>query len=107
MEHRSCGCDTSGVAEPNITCKTLCTEDEDCKGYSYWPGRKTCKYYTVTPVCATTPVTCRPIGFNINGNIGKIFTQPEADKRGCYIKEKRKSEPQTNYTNKTDFKCKN
>ena len=94
MKHRSCQCDTSTVAEPNLICKRLCNEDQDCKGYSYWPGRKTCKYYTETYGCATSPVTCTPIGFNIAGNIGKIFTQPESDQKGCYIKEKRKSQHQ-------------
>ena len=101
MKHRSCQCDTSTVAEPHLLCKRLCNEDQDCKGYSYWPGRKTCKYYTETHGCATTPVTCTPIGFNTAGNIGKIFTQPESDQKGCYIKEKRKNKHQTSYKNQT------
>ena len=102
MKHRSCQCDTSAVvAEPHLICKSLCNKDQDCKGYSYRPGLKTCEYYTVTRPCATNPVTCTPIGFSIAGNIGKIFTMAEADQKGCYIKEKRKCQPQTSYTNKT------
>ena len=70
----------------------LCNKDNDCKGYSYRPTMNTCEYYTVTQPCATNPVTCTPIGFSIADNIGKIFTEPEIDEKGCYIKEKRKSQ---------------
>ena len=93
MKHRSCQCDTSAVvAEPHLVCKKLCNKDNDCKGYSYRPTMNTCEYYTVTQPCATNPVTCTPIGFSIADNIGKIFTEPEIDEKGCYIKEKRKSQ---------------
>ena len=109
MKHRSCQCDTSTVPNLNITlamlCESLCNNDNDCKGYAIRPGLNICNYYTETPVCSQTPVICTLEGFNIQGNVGKITTQPESDHKGCFIKEKRINYPIKFFMRKTVLDC--